>query len=78
LNFIHERTVTIAIGNNNTWFISKSIGDNDVSNFLEEQFFGITNKGLILFSKELELLPLSLIIIRHLEIALADINNILK
>jgi hypothetical protein len=47
LDFVHEGTVTIAVGNHHTWLICQSVGDYHVPYILEQKFLRILNKRLI-------------------------------
>jgi hypothetical protein len=69
--------VTVGVSDNDTWFVSESVRDNDIVHLLKQQFLGIVDERFILLGQELKFLSLQFIIIRHLEISLTNVDNIL-
>ena len=78
LNLVHEWTVSVRVGDNNTWLISQSVGNDDIVDLFEKEFLDVVDKRLILFREELLFLSFQFIIIRHLEITLTHIDNVLS
>lgn len=77
LNFIHERTMSVSIGDYNTGLICQSVWDNHIVNFIEEKFFGIFDEWFVFLRKEFLFFSLKFIIVWHFEISLSNIDNIL-
>lgn len=78
LNLIHEGAVAVGIGDNNAGLSGESVGDDDVVHLLEKKLLGVFDVGLVLLGQELLNFTFALSVVRHLEVSLANVNDVLS
>lgn len=77
LDLVHEAAVTVGVRHNNAGLVGQSVGYDHVVDLLEEDLLGVVHVGLVVPRQVLLNLALALTIIGHLEVSLADIDDVL-
>ena len=77
LNLVHEAAMAVSVGHHHTGLSRQSVGDDDVVHLLEQDLLGIFHEGLVLLGQEFLHFSLPLSVIGHLEISLANVDDVL-
>lgn len=77
LDFVHEAAVAVGVSNNNARLVSQPVGDDHVVDLFEEDLLGVVHVGLVVPCEVFLHLALTFAVVRHLEVALANVDDVL-
>lgn len=78
LDLVHEAAVAVGVSNDNAGLVGQSVGNDHVVDLFEEDLLSIVHVRLIVSCQVLLHLPLALAVVGHLEVALANVDDVLS
>lgn len=78
LDLVHEAAVAVGIGDHHAGLGGESVRDDHVVHLLEQDLLGVFDEGLVFLCKEFLHFSLTFSVVRHLEVSLADVDDVLS